>query len=223
MYRNLFPLKVYVGGPPASGKTYYSKQLAAAYGIPHLMIGDMIKHAQNQGDDLSEKIRVTIEELKDIEVAAYEKTRKKKDPDLDRAKINVRLPDDLLHQIVRRHLGSPACMNKGFVLDGYPRNAKDAAAVFTDLIPKDDEEPNAPELPAEVKVCDKIIPQFCIVFDPENDFLKQRVQKLPKEETEGTHFTEQHLDRRLKVYREHNVNAQSEKHISRFFSEHIGE
>jgi len=44
-FRKLFPLKVYVGGPPASGKTFYSKQLAANYGIPHLLIGDMIKQA----------------------------------------------------------------------------------------------------------------------------------------------------------------------------------
>jgi hypothetical protein len=52
------------------------------------------------------------------------------------------------------------------------------------------------------KVCEKIIPQFCIIFDAENDFLKQRVQKLPKEETEGTHYTDPQMDRRLKVFRE---------------------
>ena len=43
LFRSLFPLKVFIGGPPASGKTYYSKQLASSYGIPHLVIGDMIK------------------------------------------------------------------------------------------------------------------------------------------------------------------------------------
>jgi hypothetical protein len=52
------------------------------------------------------------------------------------------------------------------------------------------------------KVCEKIIPQFCIIFDTENDFLKQRVQKLPKEDTEVTHYTDPQMDRRLKVFRE---------------------
>jgi 2-phosphoglycerate kinase len=47
LFRSLFPLKVYIGGPPASGKTFYSKRLADSYGIPHLMIGDMIKYAMN--------------------------------------------------------------------------------------------------------------------------------------------------------------------------------
>jgi hypothetical protein len=34
--------------------------------------------------------------LKDIEVAAYEKSRKKKDPDIDRSSLKPRIPDDLL-------------------------------------------------------------------------------------------------------------------------------
>jgi hypothetical protein len=46
---------------------------------------------------LGEEIRAKIEELKDITIAEYEKTRnKKKDPELDRATIKVRLPDDIL-------------------------------------------------------------------------------------------------------------------------------
>jgi hypothetical protein len=51
---------------------------------------------------LGEEIRTKIEELKDITIAEYEKTRnKKKDPELDRATIKVRLPDDILYRIVR--------------------------------------------------------------------------------------------------------------------------
>ena len=69
---------------------------------------------------------------------------------------------------------------------------------------------------------EKIIPQFCIIFDAENDFLKQRVQKLPKEDTEGTHHTDAHMDRRLKIFREQNATIQSEKHLFKFFSEQIG-
>jgi adenylate kinase family enzyme len=170
---------------------------------------------------LGDRIRQTIEELKDLEVAAYEKTRKKKDPDLDRTKINVRLPDEILQRIVKEYLASPACMNKGFILDGYPRNLKDAYAIFTE---KNEDEPKAADLPAEEKrtVNQKIVPQFCIIFDSENDFLKQRVQKLPKEEVDGTHFTDAHMDRRLKVFRESNANAASEKHILKFFHDHIG-
>jgi adenylate kinase family enzyme len=54
-------------------------------------------------------------------MAHYEKNRKKKDPDMDRSTIKPRLTDDLVWKIVQCKTGSPACMNKGFILDGYPR------------------------------------------------------------------------------------------------------
>lgn len=126
------------------------------------MISDMIKHASSQQDELGELIKATIEELKDAEVAAYEKTRKKKDPDLDRSKINVRLPEDILHKIVKCYLASPACMNKGFILDGYPRNIKDAQAIFLDRCQDENEgEPQPADMPADqskFQVNEKIIP-----------------------------------------------------------------
>jgi adenylate kinase family enzyme len=66
-------------------------------------------------------LRDKIEELKDAEMANYEKNRKKKDPDMDRNTIRPRLTDDLVVKIVQFKTSSPACMNKGFILDGYPR------------------------------------------------------------------------------------------------------
>lgn len=47
----------------------------------------------------------------------------------------MRLPDDIIHKLVKERIGGPACMNKGFILDGYPRNSVDAKAIFLDPIP----------------------------------------------------------------------------------------
>jgi len=82
------------------------------------------------GNELSNEIKQKIEELKDIEVAAYEKTRKKKDPDLDRNTLKPRLPDSILYKIVKAKITSPACLNKGFILDGFPRKTEDASSIF---------------------------------------------------------------------------------------------
>lgn len=130
LFRGLFPLKVFIGGPPGSGKTHFTKMLADSYGIPHLSIKEMIAGAMKQKDAFGDELRNRIEALKDEEVEKYEKTRKKKDPDLDRSTIKVRLPSDLVNRLVKMHVSNPACMNKGFILDGYPRSSADAKAVF---------------------------------------------------------------------------------------------
>ena len=41
----------------------------------------------------------------------------------------------MVHKLVKERIGGPACMNKGFILDGYPRNSVDAKAIFLDPIP----------------------------------------------------------------------------------------
>ena len=101
LFRGLFPLKVYIGGPPGSGKSHFAKLIAESYGIPHLTIHSMVEHAQKLNDELGDEIRDTVEQLKKAELEAYEKTRKKKDPDLDPNKIKVRFPDETIHKLVK--------------------------------------------------------------------------------------------------------------------------
>ena len=59
-------------------------------------VADMVSEAQTFDDELGQELRDKIEELKDMEMANYEKTRKKKDPDMDRSTLKPRLTDDLL-------------------------------------------------------------------------------------------------------------------------------
>jgi adenylate kinase family enzyme len=46
-------------------------------------------------------------------------------------------------------LNSAGCMNKGFILDGYPRSKGDAKAVFMKQVPLPMEEPAEGEEPPE--------------------------------------------------------------------------
>lgn len=129
-FRGLFPLKLFVTGPPSSGKTFYASKLAELYGVPHIKINDLIQMGYKLQDSFGEQIRKKAEEIKDQMVEDYNKTKKKKDPDLDRNKIVVKLPDDILHKLVKLQMNSAACRNKGFILDGYPRNVNDAKSIF---------------------------------------------------------------------------------------------
>ena len=41
-FRGLFPLKVFITGPPCSGKTYFGNKLNELYGVPHYQTKDLI-------------------------------------------------------------------------------------------------------------------------------------------------------------------------------------
>jgi len=41
-FRGLFPLKVFISGPPCSGKTHFGTKLNEMYGVPHFCIKDII-------------------------------------------------------------------------------------------------------------------------------------------------------------------------------------
>ncbi len=226
-FRGLFPLKVFIGGPPLAGKSHFASQLASGYGIPHLRVADMIEEAQTLEDEFGRELREKIEELKDVEMANYEKNRKKKDPDLDRAALKPRLPDELVTRVVQAKTGSPACMNKGFILDGYPRSSADAKQVFmcpdpAKAAPPLEEGAEGEEPEPALVVNQRIAPQFVVVLEAEDAFLQQRAKELPAEARAPNQLEPRALQR-LKTFREANGTQADEKHLLGFFRGLIGE
>jgi adenylate kinase len=65
-YRGLFPLKVFITGPPCSGKTHFASKLNELYGVPHIKISDIVDMGKNLTTEYGEVVRTRIEELKDI-------------------------------------------------------------------------------------------------------------------------------------------------------------
>lgn len=104
LYRGLFPLKVFITGPPASGKSIFALRLGEAYGVPVIKIKDLIENGYKLHDAVGDEIRKKAEEIKDQAAADYEKTRKKKDPEFDRNGYKVRLPDDFLYKLLSLQL-----------------------------------------------------------------------------------------------------------------------
>lgn len=78
--------------------------------------------------ELHEEIKAKIEELKDAKVAEIEESRPEdaEPEEIDRDKLTVRLPDDILFKILKIRLTENDCRNRGYVLDGYPRCFKHA-------------------------------------------------------------------------------------------------
>eukprot|EP00347_Sterkiella_histriomuscorum_P003365 403364574 len=212
-YRGLFPLKIFVTGPPASGMTHYSKLISEKYGIPHIKIEDIIKLRKGFKGELGEQIKAFVKEQKNIIVAAYEKTKKKKDPELDRKQIKVRLPDVFIAKLLKIRLSTSECKNKGFILDGFPKNFIQAKEFYLREIP-DYDQTNINEESFQIDpfpgydIKMNLLPDYIIQLTGEDFYLKQRIKEtLPADKIQDTHYTDQHMDRRLKIYREQNSDV----------------
>lgn len=90
-------------GAPGSGKGTQAERLSAALGVPAISTGDMLRRAVSQGTDLGQRV--------------------------DGVMSAGRLVDDeLMAEVVAGRLAEPDATG-GFLLDGYPRTAVQAATL----------------------------------------------------------------------------------------------
>ncbi|EGR27078.1 hypothetical protein IMG5_201950 [Ichthyophthirius multifiliis] len=229
-YRFLKPNKILICGPPASGKSYFGEQLSQYYNIPHIKIQQVIEEIKNAQNELSEEIKQYCEEQKEalIEKAQYEfeiekkkKKGKKVDPEqlvFDPSNIIVRLTDEQLQKIYRWRLSQTDCLNRGYVLDGYPKTFVQARAIFLKNKPNGEDD-NQDDENAEKIVDENIMPQSVVFFDGSDIFLKQRIKELPEEELQNTHYNEEGMNRRLGQFRKDNLQYTGNPILIDFFKE----
>lgn len=117
-------------------------------------------------------------------------------------------------------------MNKGFILDGFPRSQDDAKVVFMEKHLKPDqpepvegEEEKEPEY--DLIKNDKILPQYSIILEADDASLIQKAKDLPAEKTADSHHNDAGMQRRLKEFRARNVED-SGATVKDFFTEAIG-
>ncbi len=90
-------------GPPGAGKGTIAKGVVERFGVPHISTGDMLRAAVKSGSELGKKVKSVIDS-------------------------GQLVSDDLLFDLVKDRLANSDCDN-GFILDGYPRNLKQAEAL----------------------------------------------------------------------------------------------
>lgn len=98
-------------GPPGAGKGTQAKTLAQRLGLPHISTGDLLRQNVSQGTNLGKQAK-------------------------DFMNRGALVPDELVTQMLNERVTRPDT-EKGFILDGYPRNINQAMAL-DDMLKKRD-------------------------------------------------------------------------------------
>ncbi len=245
-FRGLNPVKIFITGPPASGKTFYAEKLAKYYNIPRVHVRQLVDEVfrmseideEAAGEDkLINDCRTKLEEIK----AAMEEEINEKRADLEEPEEGwpeivienhqIRVPDELLYEVLKIKLGENDCRNRGYILDGYPRVYKGAQNAFLKKViqydedgqPIEEEEEELPEgeepsFDKHVKD-DSIFPGSILVLDGNDEDLIQRVRELPEDQITGTHYNMDSMQRRIKAYRTANNSTVAEPAVQAFFKQ----
>ena len=94
---------------------------------------------------------------------------------------------------------SKECQNQGYVIDGYPKTLEQTQMLFSGE--RADELEEEVDEEAETDMVTTILPELVVSLEASDDFLKERIIQQPEKNIQDTHYTEEHMIRRLKEYR----------------------
>ena len=172
------PPKIIICGAPASGKGTQCEMLKETYGVIHLSTGDMLRAA------VADKTAVGMQ------AKGY----------MERGEL---VPDEVIIGIVKDRLAESDCIEKGWLLDGFPRTEAQAKALETaGIVPNKVLFLNVPdEMLIERVVGRRTDPETGKIYHmtfspPESDEIAARL-------TQRADDTEEKVKVRLEAFHEH--------------------
>ncbi|NXS80562.1 KAD7 kinase, partial [Erpornis zantholeuca] len=204
--RGLLPLKVFIHGPPGSGKSTIAEELCKHYKLNCVRINEVISEkiadlekivakepvivrAEEEGEEDVEEEGENIEEAKELLDAIKENMKQNKG----------RLGDEYLFKIMVDKLMSMPCRNQGYVLDGFPETYAQAMELFKE----EEEEETKGKMPKFNQI---IIPEFIFSLTASDEFLINRIMNLPESVVAGTRYTQDQFLQSLKLFRKLNTD-----------------
>jgi adenylate kinase len=103
------PLKLIIAGPPASGKGTQCEYIRDEFNLIHLSTGDMLRRAASQGTETGQLAKSFMDEGKLV-------------------------PDEVMISIILERLAEQDCVERGWLLDGFPRTRVQAEALAANNI-----------------------------------------------------------------------------------------
>ncbi|CBY24578.1 unnamed protein product [Oikopleura dioica] len=208
--RGLLPIRIIVLGPPGVGKTSVATELAAHYKIHHIHVKAVIEDSFKNLEQLVAKGDAPAED--DEEEEEVQEKASEAEATLSQLKESMaandgRIEESLIIDLLKQKLESKPVLNKGYVLDGYPKTYAQSKTIFEEM----DEEGEPQGKPAANKV-----PEMIVDLSATNDFLKERMMNLPEEIVQGTHNNEEGYLRR---YAQFQADRAEEDTVIHWFSE----
>ncbi|XP_064571081.1 adenylate kinase 7 isoform X2 [Zonotrichia leucophrys gambelii] len=226
--RGLLPLKVYIHGPPGSGKSTIAKELCKHYKLHYVSTNDAISEKIADLEQIVAKEPVRVESevegegegeregegegervVEEEEEEEGENIEEAKDF-LDAIKENMqqnkgKLGDEYILKIMKDKLMSMPCRNQGYVLDGFPETYEEAMELFRveEDEGEEEEEQAAGKMPKFNQI---IIPEFIFSLMASDEFLINRIIQLSESEVAGTQYTEEQFLEALKHFRKINAD-----------------
>lgn len=205
--RNLLPIRVFITGPPASGKTNVVEQLCRHFKLHHIKIKDVLDEtidnmqkyitaretvAEDEAEEDEDEDPGKLEEYKELLEAINE----------NKEQNNGRLDEQYVIRFFREKLLSKPCQNQGFILDGFPKTPEQAKDLFAGDDDADEEE-------GKPHYDKSIMPDLIVCLEANDSFLRDRIMNLPENVVAGTHNTEEGFTRRITEYRAINTDDET--------------
>ncbi|KAL0269649.1 UNVERIFIED_CONTAM: hypothetical protein PYX00_007306 [Menopon gallinae] len=229
--RNLKPVKIFIHGPPASGKTLLSNRLAQHYKIHHLhakcVIEQGIQELKQKIDDI--KAKENKEEGGDNKNQLLDDDNDEADEDVEEEEPEPegedlesltqflreiednmasnekhRLDDQIVIRLFKRRMLSNACQNQGYVMDSFPKTYEDTKLLYEpDEFVEELDDQQEDDITHTYNT--KIMPEFVASLDASDEYLFQRVIHMPQSFVCNTHYEEEEMCRRLVEFRNRNT------------------
>ncbi|XP_028129182.1 adenylate kinase 7-like [Diabrotica virgifera virgifera] len=130
--------------------------------------------------------------------------------------VSRKLPDEVVVRLMKTFLATEVCQTRGYVLDGYPKTFEQAKELFGQVadskrreeIPKGIASEGAiPGEGAQLGLSlgnanEQIMPNYIVSLEASDEFLCERVMRLPQRLIRGTHYDEVSMLKRLAEFRE---------------------
>ncbi|XP_072376656.1 adenylate kinase 7-like [Diabrotica undecimpunctata] len=131
--------------------------------------------------------------------------------------VSRKLPDEVVVRLMKAFLANEVCQSRGYVLDGYPKTFEQAKELFGQVADSRRRE----EIPKVIageggipgegeqlghalgNANEQIMPNYVISLEASDEFLCERVMKLPQKLIRGTHYDEVGMLKRLAAFREY--------------------